>query len=203
MSSGDWQAFLALPTLSAARRLLGALLVCDLPEGRVVGRIVETEAYLHDDLACHGVRPGPDGPEHRRTARNASMFGPPGRAYVYFTYGNHFMFNVVTAPEGVPEAVLIRALEPVEGEALMAARRGLSDPRAQTSGPGKLTQALGINRELDGHNLALPPLQLLLQPPIPDADIVATPRIGLTRAVEHPWRFYLRGNPCVSHPRRG
>jgi DNA-3-methyladenine glycosylase len=189
---------LRLPTLEVARRLLGAEVIRDLPEGRLRGRIVETEGYLPHDPACHAVRELPNGICHRRTRRNAAMFGPPGRAYVYFTYGNHYMLNVATEPEDVPGAVLIRALEPLEGEEIMLARRGLADPRRLTDGPGKLTQALGIDKALDGHDLSRPPLQLLPGVPVADEEIVETIRIGITRAVDMPWRFYIRGNRWVS-----
>lgn len=202
---GEWlETFYLRPTLEIARALLGALLIRDLPEGCAIGRIVETEAYLHDDPACHAVREFPDGStQHRQTKRNQSMFGPPGHAYVYFTYGNHFLLNLVTQPEGVPEAVLIRALEPLTGVDDMLRRRGVADPRQVTNGPGKLTKALGIDRTLDGHALSLPPLRLEPGDPVTAEDIVTAPRIGITRAVEHPWRFYLRGNPWVSKPRHG
>jgi DNA-3-methyladenine glycosylase len=165
----------------------------------LVGRIVETEAYLADDPACHAVRELPGGGVlHRQTARNATMFGPPGHAYVYFTYGNHFMLNVVTQPAGVPEAVLIRALEPLAGLGIMLERRGHTDPRAVTNGPGKLAKALAIDKSLDGHDLTQPPLRLLQGEPVPAERIVTTTRIGLTRAVDCPWRFYERDNPWVS-----
>ncbi len=185
-------------TLDVARGLLGALLVRELPEGRLTGRIVETEAYLQDDPACHGVRERDGVCCHRRTKRNAAMFGPPGHAYVYFTYGNHFLMNVVTQAEGVPEAVLIRALEPLEGMELMARHRGLDHPRLLTNGPGKLAQALRIDGVLDGHDLRLPPLLLLPGDAIPSAHVTATPRIGISRAIDRPWRFYISGNEWVS-----
>ncbi len=193
--------FYLQPTVTVARQLLGAIIERLLPDGQILrGRIVETEAYGQADPACHGVRVLPDNcTEHRRTARNATMFGPPGRAYVYFTYGNHFMLNVVTQQEGVPEAVLLRALQPLDGLPEMMARRGTTtDPHALMSGPGKLTRALGIDRELDGHLLSRPPLRLLLAPPLPDEQIVATTRIGITRAADLPWRFYERGSEWVS-----
>jgi DNA-3-methyladenine glycosylase len=186
--------FFLRPTLVVARGVLGALVE---HAGRV-GRIVETEAYLFNDPACHAVRDTPAGPVHRHTARNAAMFGPPGRAYVYFTYGNHFMLNIVTAAEGTPEAVLIRALEPLEGLDAMLAARGIADPRGLTNGPGKLTQALGITGALNGHDLAQPPLRLLQGTPVADADIVAAPRIGITRATDCLYRFYERGQAWVS-----
>lgn len=198
MTEHRLEELLRLPTLEVARRLLGAEIIHELPEGRLRGRIVETEGYLHNDPACHAVREFPDGGVcHRHTRRNASMFGPPGRAYVYFTYGNHYMLNLVTEPEGIPGAVLIRALEPLEGVEIMLARRPV-DPRQLTNGPGKLTQAFGIRKELDGHDLTQPPLQLILGNPIPEDNIVTTTRIGITRAVDKPWRFYIKGNPWVS-----
>lgn len=188
-----------LPTLAAARRLLGAEVIRQLPEGCLRGRIVETEAYLPNDPACHAVRELPDGTRcHRRTRRNEAMFGPPGRAYVYFTYGNHFMLNLVTEPEGTPGAVLIRALEPLEGLEIMARRRGLDDPRQLTNGPGKLTRAFGIDASLDQHDLSQPPLQIVPGDAVSDDEIVATPRIGISLGVDCPWRFYLRGNAWVS-----
>ena len=198
--TADWLGeLLRLPTLEVAPRLLGAEIVHDLPEGRLRGRIVETEAYLPNDPACHGVRELPDGFTcHKLTRRNTAMFGPPGRAYVYFTYGNHYMLNVVTEAEGLPGAVLIRALEPREGIDMMVERRGRSDPRLLTNGPGKLTRALGIDKTLDGHDLTRPPLQLLPGREIPEEEIVRTTRIGITRAVEVPWRFYIKGNAWVS-----
>ncbi|OPZ87079.1 MAG: 3-methyladenine DNA glycosylase [bacterium ADurb.Bin429] len=190
-------AFFLQPTVEVARALLGALLVRTLPEGRLVGRIVETEAYLHDDPACHGVRELPDGGTiHKQTARNTAMFGAPGHAYVYFTYGNHFMFNVVTGPVGLPEAVLIRALEPLEGLEIMARNRRLDDPRQFTNGPGKLAQAFIINKTLDGHDLTQPPLQLFQGEPV--TEVVTTTRIGISRAMECPYRFYEKGNAWVS-----
>ncbi len=190
--SWDAVAFLR-PTLAVARALLGAVLIRELPQGRVAGRIIETEAYTQDDPACHAVRLLPDGGTIRRqTQRNASMFGPPGHAYVYFTYGNHFMLNVVTQPTGVPEAVLIRALEPLQGLDIMAQLRGVTDPRAFTSGPGKLCKALGIDGALDGHDLSCSPLQLVRGEVISDERVMVTPRIGITRGVELPWRFCVR-----------
>lgn len=180
--------------------MLGAVIERELPDGQILrGQIVETEAYGQADPACHSVRELPDGgTEHRRTARNASMFGPPGRAYVYFTYGNHFMLNIVTQPEGVPEAVLIRALQPLDGLPEMMARRGSANTRALLSGPGKICQALGINRELDGHDLTLAPLKLIPATPLADADIITTTRIGITRAADLPWRFYERNSVWIS-----
>lgn len=192
-TSWEHTAFLQ-PTLAVARALLGAVLIRELPQGRVVGRIVETEGYLQGDPACHAVRQLPGGEMiQRQTRRNASMFGPPGHAYVYFTYGNHYMLNVVTQPAGVAEAVLIRALEPLEGLEIMAQLRGVTEVRALTSGPGKLCKALGIDRALDGHDLSVAPLRLVAGEEVPEAEVAITPRIGLTRGVGSPWRFCVKG----------
>lgn len=179
-------------TATAARALLGAILVRDLDGERLVGRIVEVEAYLGTlDAACHSFK-GP-------TARNAAMFGPPGRAYVYFIYGFHHCLNVVTRPKGVPEAVLIRALEPLEGlERMRANRKGRAN---LVSGPGVLCQALGIDRDFNGHDLRQAPLRLCMGERTPAARIAAGPRVGVAyagKAAVWPLRFYFRGNPFVS-----
>lgn len=184
-------ALFALDTVAAARALLGKLLVSDTPEGRTAGRIVETEAYLRNDAACHASR--------GETRRNRAMFGPPGRSYTYLIYGMYRCFNVVTAPAGVGEAVLIRALEPLAGLDLMARRRGTSDPKAWCSGPGKLVLALGISALPDGSDLRKGPL--FVAEPDPGAaagGIVATTRIGITKDAHLPLRFYLEGNPWIS-----
>lgn len=189
--------FYAADTVSVARALLGALMVSDSPEGRTAGRIVETEAYLRDDAACHASR--------GETARNRAMFGPAGRSYTYLIYGMYKCFNVVTAPEGVGEAVLIRALEPVEGLHLMARRRGTDDPKALCSGPGKLVIALGIGDLPNGSDLRKGSLRILAAPadPVPDradpeGNITVTTRIGITKDAHLPLRFYLAGNPFIS-----
>lgn len=199
------ESFLTLPTLEVARALIGAMLVHETPRGRLSGRIVETEAYLSPgDDACHAYR--------GETPRNRVMFGPPGRAYVYISYGLHYMLNVVTEAPGVAAAVLIRAIEPLEGSDLMAANRGLaplgamagsgagyqpSRPHNLTNGPGRLCQAMGIGAELNGTDLTRPPLYI--RPYQGEAlPLVQTTRIGITRSVELPWRFYLRGNRDVS-----
>jgi DNA-3-methyladenine glycosylase len=124
------------------------------------------------------------------------MFGPAGFAYVYFTYGMHYCFNVVTGHSGEGSAVLIRSLEPVEGLDMMRANRGGRDDA--TNGPAKLCQALGIDRQLNGHNLSSPPLQLRLQPALQTSEIVQTTRIGISREQHQPWRFYLKDSPYVS-----
>lgn len=201
MSKGSkWQQKdFSLPTLQLARALLGMELVHELANGIIIsGRIVETEAYLHDDPACHGVREINGQLQHRQTPRNSPMFGPPGHAYIYFTYGNHFLFNIVSAETGVPEAVLIRALEPLHGQEEMAARRGITEIKSLSNGPGKLTRALGISPSYNNHPLWQAPLYLLYAPPVNENDIIITTRIGITRATEQPWRFYIKNNPFVS-----
>lgn len=189
--------FYAADTVSVARALLGMIMVSDSPEGRVAGRIVETEAYLCDDAACHASR-GP-------TPRNQAMFGPAGRSYTYLIYGMYRCFNVVTAPEGVGEAVLIRALEPVEGLHLMARRRGTDAAKALCSGPGKLVIALGIGGLPNGSDLRKGSLRILAAPAdpapgrrVPEGNITVTTRIGITKDAHLPLRFYLAGNPFIS-----
>jgi DNA-3-methyladenine glycosylase len=181
--------FFERPTIEVARGLLGCVLVRETAAGRVAGRIVETEAYLSEgDAASHS---------HRgRTQRNASMFGEPGTAYVYLIYGVHHCLNVVTAPQGVGEAVLLRALEPLEGLDLMAARRGRSAPRELCSGPGKLVQALGVTREDDGLRFGVG--GLVLHAGDETCEILAGPRVGLSKAEELPLRFRAKGSSWVS-----
>ncbi len=191
-------AFYNRPTLTVARELLGARLVRVLPNGaRLSGRIVETEAYTGlDDLGSHGRR--------RITRRNAPMYGPPGRAYIYFTYGNYWMLNVVTEAEGSPAAVLLRAIEPLEGLDEMAARRPGRAMPEWTSGPAKLVLALGIGGEMNTTDLTTTAGGLWIEPDlvIPDGQVRTGPRVGLNTTPEPwlslPWRFWVGGNPFVS-----
>lgn len=177
-------------TLAAAPALLGSYLVRELDGELLVGRIVETEAYLPEgDPACHASK--------RETPRNRMMFGDPARAYVYKIYGLYHCVNVVTEPRGRGAAVLIRALEPVAGLETMADRR--NGRRDLTNGPGRLCLALGIDAALNGVDLTRPGPLYLLRPPAPPEDEVATsPRIGITQGAEFPWRFYFKGNRWVS-----
>ncbi|MGA0600092.1 DNA-3-methyladenine glycosylase [Caulobacter sp. KR2-114] len=173
-----------------AERFAVSLLGVTLRLNGVGGVIVETEAYDAEDPASHAFR-GP-------TARNAVMFGPPGRAYVYRSYGLHWCLNLVCGPQP-GAAVLIRALAPTDGLAVMAQRRGLSAARLLCSGPGRLCQALGITVAQNGLCVTEPPFELLA-PAAPPAEILVGPRIGLTKGVETPWRFGLKGSPHVSKP---
>jgi DNA-3-methyladenine glycosylase len=176
--------FYVQPTLTVARGLLGARLVRILDGQRLVGIITETEAYIgEEDLGCHA--------KAGKTKRTAIMYGPPGHAYVYFTYGNHWMLNTVTEREGFPAAVLIRAIEPVEGTEIMLQRRNGRD----TYGPGKLAQALGIDGTLNGVDLCTQESGLWIEAgkKIADEDVVTGPRVGLYSVPEPwksiPWRF--------------
>jgi len=176
--------FFARSVHEVAPELVGATLLFD----GVGGTIVEVEAYDHEDPAAHGYR--------GRTARNASMFGPPGRAYVYRAYGIHWCLNFVCEEGGVASAVLIRALEPTQSLDAMRARRGLDDPRLLCAGPGRLCQALAITREHDGAPLDEPPFELRLRAEKPE--IVTGTRIGITHAADRPWRYALAGSRYLS-----
>jgi DNA-3-methyladenine glycosylase len=167
--------------------LLGCVLSHRRPEGVASGLIVETEAYRPEDPACHAY----NGP----TMRNRTMFGWPGLAYVYLSYGMHHLLNVVCEGQGVGSAVLIRALHPLEGRELMARRRGRES--ALCNGPGRLTQALAVDLTRDGHDLTAGDLTIS-RGETPEGDIVATTRIGITRGAELPWRYLVSGDPNVS-----
>lgn len=175
---------------SAAKRLLGAIIERELDGVTVRCRVVETEAYDQTDAASHSYK--------GRTPRTDVMFGPVGFLYVYFTYGMHYCCNVVVGEEGEGAAVLIRAVEPIGDDAPLRRRRGGKEGIELTNGPAKACQALGIDKELNGHWLGEAPLRLVLQSPVPDEHIVTTTRIGIKNAVDVPWRFYIKGNKYVS-----
>jgi DNA-3-methyladenine glycosylase len=185
--------FYERPVLTVARACIGKVLVRRTPEGVTRGRIVECEAYRGpEDLAAHSAG-------GRRTKRTEAMFGPPGRAYMFLLYGMHWAFNLVVGPVGEPHAILVRALEPIDGLDLMRARRGeLSDPRGLTSGPGKLCRAMGLDGTAYGEDLTGEALHLELGRA---GRVGRSPRINVDYAgawAAKPWRFYERGNPWVS-----
>jgi DNA-3-methyladenine glycosylase len=179
-------------TETVARDLLGAVLECHTHEGVCTGRIVETEAYLGEhDLACHAAA--------GLTARTAPLYGEPGTSYVYFIYGMHWCFNAVTRAKGLPSAVLVRAIEPIDGVHIMRARRPAAKRDVDlTNGPGKLCQALGIGVAHNELSLSTPPLMIRAATLIPDHAVVVTPRIGITRCADWPLRWFVAGNPYVS-----
>jgi DNA-3-methyladenine glycosylase len=172
-----------------ARELIG----CQLTFAGAGGTIVETESYERDDPACHAYV--------GLTARTEVLFGPPARAYVYLSYGIHSLLNFVAEPEGDAAAVLIRALEPTVGLEQMRQRRGPRPDRDLCSGPGKLTEALGIGLEQNDADLLREPFTLLAPGDGEPVEVVTGPRIGITKAVEQPWRFSAAGSPFVSRPR--
>lgn len=188
---------LNLDTLSIAKNLLGYTFIHESEEGKTAGIIVETEAYLQDDPACHAYR--------NKSVRNAPMFGKAGTIYVYQIYGMHFCVNISTNQEDIGEAVLIRALEPMEGLNLMEERRlkhsklTQMKPKDLCSGPGKLVQAMGINKNMNDWHILDSGLKIV--PPkiqIADNDIITTTRIGITQGADLPYRFYIKGNKFVS-----
>lgn len=181
--------FYARPVVDVARDLIG----CTISHGETGGVIVETEAYHQSEPACHAYA--------GFTARTSTLFGPPGRAYVYRSYGIHALLNAVSEAEGVGAAVLIRALEPVDGVEIMRARRGLDCVDDLCSGPGKLTQALGVQLHHNAGDLAAGPVRV--GPPPREwrgARAITATRIGITRAAELPWRFCASGSRSVSRP---
>jgi len=180
------RAFFSRSVHEVAPDLIGAILLVN----DVGGRLVEVEAYHHTDPAAHSFR-GP-------TARNVVMFGPPGFAYVYRSYGIHWCLNFVCEPKGSASAVLIRAIEPTNGLPIMRRRRGTADERLLCSGPGRVCEALRITHAQNGSALNAPPFKLLAR--TESVEIVAGPRIGLTKAVDKPWRFGLKDSRFLSKP---
>jgi DNA-3-methyladenine glycosylase len=180
--------FFARDVHDVASELIGATLLVD----GVGGIVVEVEAYHHEDPAAHGFR--------GRTLRNATMFGPAGRVYVYRSYGIHWCMNFVCAEEGVADAVLLRALEPTHGVDVMRVRRGLENERLLCAGPGRVCQALGVTKEHDGMRVDRPPFEVHARDREPE--IVTGPRIGITKAAELPWRYGLARSRYVSRPFR-
>jgi len=186
------RAFYQRETEIVAREMLGTVLECETEDGLASGIIVETEAYLGEhDLACHAAA--------GRTARTEALYGPPGTSYVYFIYGMYWCFNAVTREVDLPSAVLVRALEPLDGIALMHKRR----PRIKndvdlTNGPGKLCAALGIDGSLSGKSLQRTPLRIREGDPVPDESVEVTTRIGITKSADWPLRWLVRGNRFVS-----
>jgi DNA-3-methyladenine glycosylase len=178
------------PTLDVAVDLLGKLLIYQSGRTRLGGRLVEVESYIgEDDPACHA--------SVGKTPRNAIMYGPAGYLYVYFTYGNHFMLNIVTEKESFPAAILLRGLEPLFGVKQMMANRGVEKPTEIASGPGKLAKALGITTEQKGLDVAGSQFYLL-DDKTPAGKVWCSPRIGLTDGKDKPWRFFIKDNPHVS-----
>jgi DNA-3-methyladenine glycosylase len=188
--------FFETPTLQLAECLLGKIFVRSEGPGKPLlkGRIVETEAYLAaGDEASHAWR--------GMTARNRAMFGPPGTLYIYLSYGCHYLANVVSEPEGAAGAVLLRAMEPVEGIGQMCLNRGVEDPLSLMSGPGRLTRALGIGPDLYGESLSGPHCWLEDAPEVPAGMIGTSQRIGISRSTRLPWRKFVIGSPHVSGAR--
>ena len=190
-------AFFRRPAETVAADLLGAVVMSTAGGELTAGRIVETEAYLgYDDPASHGYL-------HRRNTRNEALFGPPGIWYVYLSYGMHWCANLVCQRAGLASAVLLRALEPVGGLDVMRERRGGVADRDLCSGPGKLCQALGITRELDGNKMADSNVIVRRMRARESVRIVASPRIGITKAADWPLRFHLAGSPWISRKETG
>jgi DNA-3-methyladenine glycosylase len=186
------RAFYGRETELVSRELLGTVLECETDDGIASGIIVETEAYLGEhDLACHAAA--------GRTARTEALYGPPGTSYVYFIYGMYWCFNAVTRTEGLPSAVLVRAIEPLDGIALMHKRRPRGRSEIElTNGPGKLCTALGITGSLSAKSLQRKPLVIREGEPVADHKVEVTTRIGITRCADWPLRWTVRGNQYVS-----
>jgi DNA-3-methyladenine glycosylase len=180
------------PTELVSRELLGAVLECSTADGVTRGRIVETEAYLGpDDPACHAAA--------GLTNRTKHLFGPPGISYVYLIYGMYWCFNAVTRERGHGAAVLVRAVHPTDGIELMRRRRPTAKrDRDLTNGPGKLCMAMGIDGAMSGLSLRAGPLVIRAGEPVPDSDVVVTPRVGITQAADWPLRYLVRDDPYLS-----
>lgn len=175
---------------TAAKRLLGCILEREIDGETIRVKIVETEAYDQADAASHSY--------NGRTPRVETMFGPAGHAYVYFTYGMHYCCNIVAGESGYGAGVLVRAVEPLSGQVVLERRRNGRTGVQMTNGPAKLCQALGIDLSMNGHDLSSAPFKLIMQPKLPQPDIVTTTRIGISKAKDVLWRFYIRDNPYVS-----
>jgi len=186
------RSFYERDTVTVARELLGKILVRRIGATTLEGVIVEVEAYRgYDDPASHAYR--------GQTRRNLVMFGDPGHAYVYFTYGVHYCLNVTTEPAGQPGAVLIRALEPVKGTKRMIKERGTKEIGELTNGPARLTQAFVVTKALNGHDLTIGRKLFIRESNIPEpVEIESSARVGIRAGLERPWRFFIKGNPFVS-----
>jgi DNA-3-methyladenine glycosylase len=185
----SFPSFLSEDSLSVARKLLGCIIERTIDGRTIQLKIVETESYDETDAASHSYK--------GRTPRTDVMFGPSGRLYVYFTYGMHYCCNVVCGVEGIGEAVLIRAVEPLDHIAYLERIRGQSEHNV-TNGPAKLCTALSIDKQFNGHDLRWAPIRLLAGVPVDDADIVVAPRIGISKNRDAKRRFYITNNPYVS-----
>lgn len=187
--SEDIRSFLDRPSPIVAPALLGCILEREIDGHTIRVKIVETEAYDETDAASHSY--------NGRTPRTEVMFGEPGHLYVYFTYGMHYCCNIVTDSVGVGSAVLIRAVEPLEGEQYMKELRDRAGVEL-SNGPAKLCQALAIDKRFTGHDLTKSPLKLIVEEPLDEDEITQTKRIGISQAKDVPWRFYISGNAYVS-----
>ncbi|MEX0934246.1 MAG: DNA-3-methyladenine glycosylase [Candidatus Saccharimonadales bacterium] len=179
---------------TAAKSVLGWKLTRTLDDGQELsGYVVEVEVYHQEDEASHTFG-------GKMSKRNQVMFGPAAMAYVYFTYGMHYCMNITAGPDGYGAAILIRSLEPVDGIEIMKLNRRQDDIHQLCSGPAKLTQALMIDTTLNGHDLVKPPLQLIPDDGVEGADVFTTTRIGISKAIDEPLRFYIKDSPYISKP---
>lgn len=190
MNATDDFSSLEVDAATAARRLLGCVIERQVDGETIRVQIVETEAYDQNDPASHSVT-GPNG-------RARTMFMSAGYSYVYFTYGMHYCCNVVTGAEGFGSGALIRAVEPLQGTEVLSRHRNGKTGVSMTNGPAKLCQAMGITRGLDGHDMHHDPLRLVMTPPLDDAMVASAPRVGISKAIDTQWRFYIKDNPYVS-----